>query len=104
MVAPFQERQATCPSSARKEPRVAYLTIARISGERRRLLDSYRRTSELMDQVGRDHGLVLHASAQTPNGMLIVNLWPFQHGSEAAANDPRRLAALHQEAVRPNQQ
>ena len=83
---------------------MAYLTIARISGDARRLLAGYRRTSELMDQVGHDHGLVLHAAAQTSDGLLIVNLWPSQNGSEAAANDPRRLAAMRQEAVRPEQQ
>ena len=83
---------------------MAYLTIARISGDPPRLLDGYRRTSELMDQVGRDHGLLLHAAAQTPDGLLIVNLWPSKDGSEAAASDARRLAALEQEAVRPDQQ
>src|SRR5262245_37003651 len=87
----------------RKEPHVAYLTIARIGGDARRLLAGYRRTSELMDRVGQDHGLVLHAAAQTSDGLLIVNLWPSQDGSEAAANDPRRLAAMRQEAVRPDQ-
>jgi hypothetical protein len=57
-----------------------------------------------MDQVGHDHGLVLHAGAQTPDGLLIVNLWPSKDGSEAAADDPRRLVALRQEALRPEQQ
>src|SRR6185312_6703881 len=79
-----------------------YLTIARISGEPARLLDAYRRTSPLMDQVGRDHGLILHAGAPTPEGLLIVNLWPAKDGSAAAA--PRRLAALRQSAVSGAQQ
>src|SRR5689334_18839092 len=81
-----------------------YLTIARISGEPARLLDAYRRTSPLMDQVGRDHGLILHAGAPTPDGLLIVNLWPAKDGSDAAAADPRRLAALRQSAVSEAQQ
>jgi hypothetical protein len=76
-----------------------YLTIARISGDPARLLDDYRRSSPLMDEVGRDHGLILHAGARTADGLLIVNLWPGQAGSDAAAADPRRLAALRQSAV-----
>jgi hypothetical protein len=76
-----------------------YLTIARIGGDPARLLDDYRRSSALMDQVGRDHGLILHAGARTPDGLLIVNLWPSRDGSAAAAADPRRLAALRQAAV-----
>jgi hypothetical protein len=42
----------------------------------------------------RDHGLILHAGARADDGMLIVNLWPSKDGSESAAADPRRLAAL----------
>jgi hypothetical protein len=83
---------------------MAYLTIARIGGDPRRLLDSYRRKSSLMDEVGRAHGLVLHASAPTSDGVLIVNLWPSEHASQAAAADPRRLAALGHAAVKPEQQ
>ena len=57
-----------------------------------------------MDQVGHDHGLILHAGARTPDGLLIVNLWPSKQASEAAATDARRLAALRQEAVTPDRQ
>jgi hypothetical protein len=81
-----------------------YLTIARIGGDPDRLLDAYRRTSGLMDRVGADHGLILHAAAGTPEGLLIVNLWPAQDGSDAAAADPRRLAALERAAVSDAQQ
>jgi hypothetical protein len=52
-----------------------------------------------MDEVGRDHGLILHAGAKTGTGLLVVNLWPSKNGSEAAAADPRRLAALERAAV-----
>jgi hypothetical protein len=82
---------------------MAYLTIARISGDPPRLLHGYRRTAGLMDQVGHDHGLLVHAAAQTPDGLLLVNLWPSKDGSMAAAADPRRLAALRQETVSPDQ-
>jgi len=83
---------------------MAYLTIARIGGDPDRLLDGYRRTSELMDQVGHDHGLILHAGARTRDGLLIVNLWPSSDGSQAAAADLRRLGVLQQHAVSPDQQ
>ena len=80
---------------------MAYLTIARICGDPDRLLDGYRRSSAVMDGVGRDHGLILHAGARTGEGLLVVNLWPSRDGSEAAAADPRRLAALERSAVDP---
>src|SRR4051812_15251361 len=83
---------------------MTYLTIARLSGDPARLLDGYRRTSASMDRVGHDHGLILHAGARTPEGLLIVNLWPSKDGSTAAAADPRRLAALGQEAITAGQQ
>ena len=81
---------------------MAYLTIARIDGDPDRLLDGYRRTAERMDQVGHDHGLILHAGARTGTGLLIVNLWPSPDGSHAAAADPRRLAAMRQQGLSPD--
>jgi hypothetical protein len=81
----------------------AYLTIARFSGDGDALLDHYRRSSEVMSAVGRDHGLILHAGAKTDSGFLIVNLWPSREGSEAAARDPRRLAVVEQAGLSPDQ-
>src|SRR6187200_941504 len=83
---------------------MAYLTIARMGGDPARLLDAYRRSAPVMDGVGRDHGLILHAGARTADGLLIINLWPSQDGSESAAQDPRRLAALRDAQLRPDQQ
>jgi hypothetical protein len=57
-----------------------------------------------MDQVGHDHGLILHAGLRTGDGLLIVNLWPSHDGSEAAAADARRHAALEQLALDPRRQ
>jgi hypothetical protein len=56
-----------------------------------------------MDQVGHDHGLILHAGATTEEGLLVVNLWPSRDGSEAAAADPRRLAALERSSADPDE-
>jgi hypothetical protein len=81
---------------------VAYLTIARFSGEPDELLSTYERSSSTMSDVGRAHGLILHAAARTDDGMLVVNLWPSRDDSEAAARDPRRLEALRQSGLAPD--
>ncbi len=80
---------------------MSYLTIARFEGDPDRLINGYRRTTDVMDGVGRDHGLILHAGAKTEDGLLVVNLWPSREESDAAAADPRRLAVLesHQPQV-----
>ncbi len=80
---------------------MSYLTIARFEGDPDHLIDGYRRTTDVMDGVGRDHGLILHAGAKTEDGLLVVNLWPSREESDAAAADPRRLAVLesHQPQV-----
>lgn len=83
---------------------MAYLTIARISGDPNHLLDGYRRTTSVMDQVGHDHGLILHAGARTSDGMLIVNRWPSKDGSDSAAADSRRTTCLHDAELKPHQQ
>jgi hypothetical protein len=82
---------------------MAYLTITRISGDGDQLLDGYRRSSETMSGVGRDHGLILHAAAKTDEGLLVVNLWPSKDGSEAAARDQRRLGVIAREKLDPDQ-
>jgi hypothetical protein len=70
-------------------------------GDPRELLDGYRETSALIDAVGRDHGLILHAAAATGDGLLIVNLWPSRDRSEAAAGDPRRRTAIEHVGLSP---
>ena len=78
-----------------------YLTIARLLGEPERLLDAYRRSSGVMSGVGRDHGLLVHAAAQTGEGLLIVNLWRAEEGAQAATRDPRRLGAMERHGLEP---
>jgi hypothetical protein len=73
---------------------MAFLTLATIAGEPVELLERYREVEPLMTGVGRDHGLLVHAVATTPQGLLQVNLWPSRRGSEAAAHDPRRRAVV----------
>ena len=57
----------------------------------------------MMDGVGRDHGLILHAMATTDGGSLVLNLWPSRDGSEAAARDPRRLGVIERAEIDPDQ-
>ena len=81
---------------------MAYLTITRISGDPGELLDGYRQSADTMSGVGRDHGLILHAAAQSGDGLVVVNLWPSKDGSEAAARDPRRLATAQKNGLTPD--
>lgn len=55
-----------------------------------------------MDDVGRDHGLMLHAAAPAEDGFVIVNLWPSRAGSEAAARDERRLSVIDRHGLDPS--
>jgi hypothetical protein len=80
-----------------------YLTIARIAGDPHELLRVYRRSAQVMNGVGRDHGLLVHAAAATDDGLVMVNVWPSPAGSEAAARDPRRLGELAAPGLEPGQ-
>ena len=80
-----------------------YLTIARFHGDGDQLLDEYRAHADLMSAVGRDHGLIVHAAARTESGFLVLNLWPSQAQSEAAARDPRRLGVIERAQIAPDQ-
>ena len=82
---------------------MAYLTIARISGDPDRLLERYRESSDAMAEVGRDYGLILHTAARTAAGIMLVNLWESREGSEGAAADPRRAVELRRSELRPEQ-
>ena len=81
----------------------AYLTIARFSGDPDQLLADYRKYSDVMSEVGRDHGLIVHAAAKTDSGFLVVNLWPSKENSEAAARDPRRSEVIQRADISPDQ-
>jgi hypothetical protein len=97
-----REVDGSNPSGAIKRRfQLAYLTIARFSGDPEQLLERYEQSSEVMSGVGRDHGLILHAAAKTDEGLLVINLWPSKDCSEAAAGDPRRLGVLEQSGVTP---
>ena len=91
------------PQSSPPDKAATYLTIARFFGDGDRLLADYRKYSGVMDSVGRDHGLILHAGAKTDEGVVVVNLWPSKDGSEAAARDPRRQSVIERAEITPEQ-
>jgi mannose-6-phosphate isomerase-like protein (cupin superfamily) len=95
--------EITRPLGGGGEPSAGYLTIARFSGDGDRLLATYRDSADVMAGVGRDHGLILHAAGRTDDGFLIVNVWPAQADSDAAAADPRRLRVLERTGIGPGQ-
>ena len=82
---------------------MAYLTVTRISGDPDSLLRGYAMSSGVMTDVGRDHGLVLHAAAKAEDGLLVLNIWPSKDGSEAAARDWRRNAVIEHHGLDPDQ-
>ena len=81
---------------------MAYLTIARIDGDPEQLLDRYQETAEVMAAAGRDHGLIVHAAAKTGDGLMIVNLWPSEDRSHAAARDARRHEVIKRHGLDPS--
>jgi hypothetical protein len=82
---------------------MAYLTLTRLAGDPDALLATYKRSEPTMTAVGRDHGLLVHATARTEAGLLVANLWPSPDGSRTASRDPRRLAALRDSGLTPEQ-
>jgi hypothetical protein len=82
---------------------MAYLSLVRFAGDPEALLTTYRRSEPTMTAVGRDHGLFAHAAARTDTGLLVMNLWPSPECSETASQDDRRLRALRDSGLTPEQ-
>lgn len=81
---------------------MAYLSLTRFAGEPAELLRRYELSADALDEVGRDHGLLVHGAGRTSAGLLVVNLWPSPGESESAAADPPRLTALAESGVTPD--
>lgn len=82
---------------------MAYLSLARFTGDPDVLLATYAHSEPTMTAVGRDHGLLVHAAARTDEGLFLVNLWPSADGSKSAAADPRRQGRIQATGLRPDQ-
>ena len=65
------------------------LTIIRTPGDPDRLLETKRQHIDpVMERKAGDYGHILHVAARGPDGLVVVNLWESEEGSEQAAQDP----------------
>ena len=65
------------------------LTIIRTPGDPDRLLAMKREhVDPVMERKGGQYGHILHAAARGPDGLVVVNLWESEEGSERAFQDP----------------
>ena len=65
------------------------LTIIRSSGDPETSLAAKREHIDpVMERKAPEYGNLLHVAARTPEGMLVLNLWESEEGSEQAFQDP----------------
>ena len=65
------------------------LTIIQLKGDPDELLQIKREvTDPVMSRKAPEYGAISHVAAKTPDGLLIVNLWESEEGSEQALQDP----------------
>ena len=64
------------------------LTIIELKGDPDELLQIKREvTDPVMSRKAPEYGGISHVAAKTPDGLLIVNLWESEEGSEQALQD-----------------
>jgi hypothetical protein len=64
------------------------LTILEPKGDPDRLLENKRtHIDPVMERKGPEYGLISHVTAKQPDGLLVVNLWESEEGSERAFQD-----------------
>jgi len=65
------------------------LTVIRTPGDPDELLAAKREHIDpVMERKAGQYGNVFHVAARSPDGMIVVNLWEGEEGSEQAAQDP----------------
>ena len=70
------------------------LTIMSATGEPDDLLAAKREHIDpVMKRRAREFGNIFHVAARTPDGMIVINLWESEEGSEQAAEDPEIQSA-----------
>ncbi len=75
------------------------LTIIRTPGDPDKLLAAKREHIDpVMERNAGRYGNILHVAARSDDGMVVVNLWESEEGSEQAAQDPELQQA--REAIR----
>ncbi|MDQ4072403.1 MAG: hypothetical protein M3088_05955 [Actinomycetota bacterium] len=70
------------------------LTIIRTSGDPDELLASKREHIDpVMRRKAGDYGLLAHIAARSDDGIVVVNLWDSEEGSQRAWEDPETQGA-----------
>jgi len=70
------------------------LTIMRATGDSDELLAAKRdHIDPVMERKAGEYGNIFHVAARTPDGLVVLNLWESEDGSEQAAQDPEIQAA-----------
>ena len=65
------------------------LTIIRTSGDPDELLESKREHIDpVMKRKADQYGLLLHIAARSDDGIVVINLWESEEGSQQAWEDP----------------
>ena len=75
------------------------LSIIRVPGDPDKLLAAKREHIDpVVQRKAGENGHILHIAAKGPDGMVVVNLWESEQGSEDAFNDPEIVAAREKAA------
>ena len=70
------------------------LTIMSATGDPDDLLAAKREHIDpVMNRRAVEFGNIFHVAARTPDGMIVINLWESEEGSEQAAQDPEIQSA-----------
>ncbi len=65
------------------------LTIMRATGDPKELLAAKREHIDpVMERRAGEFGNIFHVAARGPDGMIVLNLWESEEGSEQAFQDP----------------
>ncbi len=77
------------------------MTIMEVKGDPDALLAASEKLDEATISMAVEYGGISHAVARTPEGILIVNLWESEEGSDQMALDPRLREATEASGVIP---
>src|SRR5688572_8822849 len=65
------------------------VTLMQAKGDPDHLLEQKRtHIDPVMERKAPEYGLISHVTARTPDGLLVINLWESEEGSEQAFQDP----------------
>ena len=59
------------------------LTVIELKGDSDAILEQMQQGDHVMEQAARENGGIFHVRAKTSDGVMIVNLWESEEGSDA---------------------